>query len=438
MKITRQFRLSLPICDKSKAFCAVIAISLFSPLAYGQVQVGNGATAGPLLSVAIGDNAEANGAGNTALGNNAEATGAFNASALGKDSKATARSSTAIGAEAEANSEFSSSFGYWSIANGFRSTSLGYLSRANAADCVALGSFSQCNEANTVSVGSGVQGTNGVVMFRRITNLAWGVQNSDAATMGQLRDVTGAIGGGSYVDNTGQFIPPQINLTSGYTYYDLTSAIYDIDGRLFDLVNNQVGGGGVGPVGPEGPAGPSGSANLVAGKNIEVANNSDGTTSVSLSDNVELSSQGRLAIDGGPSMSGTGIDAARRRVTGVADGRIEQGSMDAINGGQLWDMESRWNDRWEDTKNRIAKQDKRINGLGAQAMAMSQMAMSSQYLPVGKVSVNMAVGFYAQEAAVAIGWTAQVTERFRINGGITGGSGGSKVGGGFGGSYVFD
>src|SRR5699024_4779365 len=42
-----------------------------------------------------------------------------------------------------------------------------------------------------------------------------------------------------------------------------------------------------------------------------------------------------LSIDGGPTVSGAGIDAAGTKVTNVADGAISSSSTDAVNGSQL-------------------------------------------------------------------------------------------------------
>lgn len=180
----------------------------------------------------------------------------------------------------------------------------------------------------------------------------------------------------------------------------------------------------------------AGGSNVVAGSNIEVATNEDGTQSVSLSDNVELSAQGRLAIgattvnangvsiQGGPSMTANGIDAGGRQITNVAPGAIAQGSMDAVNGGQLWDLENRLNDRWTDT-------DRRIDALGAQLGAMSNMAMSAAANPPaqGEVQLNAGLGFSGSTAALSIGWTARVSPRVAISGGMSFAGGNKPVGG---------
>lgn len=94
-------------------------------------------------------------------------------------------------------------------------------------------------------------------------------------------------------------------------------------------------------------------------------------------------------------------------MSNVQAGRVERGSTDAVNGGQLWDAQQAWNDRWTDTDRRVRHQDRRINALGAQLGALSQMATAAAANgggAVGQVNLNMGVGFSGGEAAVSIGW----------------------------------
>ena len=107
--------------------------------------------------MAIGDHSQADGDNTTAIGTNAKAL-AENASAVGAGATV---ASTAINGSA---------FG----------TGANVL--AGATNSVALGNGSVANEANTVSVGS-------VGNERRITNVADGRADHDAANMGQLREI---------------------------------------------------------------------------------------------------------------------------------------------------------------------------------------------------------------------------------------------------------
>lgn len=303
------------------------------------------------------------------------------------------------------------------------------------AACVSIGYASSCNEDRTVSFGQ-----TGTSLLSRLTGVAAGQAIDDAVNLGQLSAVSQSLGGTAGFTN-GVYNGWSVSL-GGSSYTNVHDALVSLDGRLTTVENNPGGGSSTpGPAGPPGRDGVDGTDGL-PGKDGEKGEKGDrGESGLAGKDGIDGATDPLAVKYDDESKSTATLQSASggsTRVSGVAPGRIAQGSTDAVNGGQLWDMENRWNDRWEDTNRRISQQDKRINGLGAQSMAMSQMAMSSQYLPVGKVSVNMGVGFYGPEAAVAIGWSAQVNERVRLVGGITGGSGGSSVGGGFGASITFD
>ncbi|WP_198294759.1 YadA family autotransporter adhesin [Burkholderia ubonensis] len=134
---------------------------------------GNGATSTGANSSASGNNATSTGSGSSASGENATATGA--------NSIASGKNSTANGWSASASRESSTALGAGAIASGDRSSALGAGAKASAADSVALGAGSVANEPNTVSVGS-------VGHERRITNVADGVNPTDAVNMRQFQN----------------------------------------------------------------------------------------------------------------------------------------------------------------------------------------------------------------------------------------------------------
>ena len=166
-----------------------------------------------------------------------------------------------------------------------------------------------------------------------------------------------------------------------------------------------------------------GGSKVKGGSNIAVTDNDDGTQTVALSDNVKLPDQGSVevgatrvdgngvSIQGGPSMTRNGVDAGNRRVTNVADGRIEQGSQDAVNGGQIWALQQDWNDRWTEINHRVDGLEDRIDAVGAQASAMANMSGSGSYLPVGKVAINGGYGQYGSSKAFAVGAKVRFSER---------------------------
>ncbi|MGN6113863.1 MAG: hypothetical protein ACTHOC_12815 [Luteimonas sp.] len=196
--------------------------------------------------------------------------------------------------------------------------------------------------------------------------------------------------------------------------------------------------GDAGQDGRDGIDGKDGGTNkLKSGSNIAVVDNDDGTQTASLSDKVELSDQGSVkvgattvngdgvSIQGGPSMTTPGIDAGSQRITSVANGRIERGSTDAVNGGQLWNLQQQWDDRWTEVNNRFNRQDKRIDGLGAQMGAMSMMAATP-----GEGGLTVGVGMSGSKAAMAGGWSRRTHDRISISAGASFGGGNKPVIGG--------
>jgi autotransporter adhesin len=116
-----------------------------------------------------------------AYGNSASANSA-NTTAVGYQAVATYAGSVAIGAGAQAIADPTTAIGANSLASGNNSVALGASATATAANSVALGANSVASEPNTVSVGSAGN-------ERRITNVAPGVNPTDAVNMSQLTAV---------------------------------------------------------------------------------------------------------------------------------------------------------------------------------------------------------------------------------------------------------
>lgn len=443
--------------------------------ATGSQAFGKNANAMGFDALAVGTDAKSDAQDGVAIGHGSEVRGVLTGTAVGSGAS-TDGGGTAVGTNAVAQNN-GTALGDGSFALG-QATAAGRNAKANAVNCVALGDSSECDEANTVSVGT--EGSE-----RRLVNLANGRNDTDAVNMGQLRSNAQALGGGAGYDTMGNFIPPSYTFQSGATYNNVGSALYDLDGRVHNLEQNP-GGGGQGPAGPagadglsayevavkngfagteqqwldslrgpqgpqgpagndgqdgqtgpQGPAGPSGTGNgstVAAGKNIDVQDNQDGTQTVSLAKDVDLGEDGSLtvgattvnnngvAIQGGPSMTRNGVDAGNQRVTNVANGRIERGSTDAVNGGQIYDLMEQWDDRWTDIDRRFERTDKRLNGLGAQMGAMTMMAATP-----GEGGVTVGVGFSGGETALAVGWSRRINDRASIAVGASFGGGNKAV-----------
>jgi trimeric autotransporter adhesin len=146
------------------------------------------------LTVANGVDTTATGLGaragtGTAPAAGATAYGAYasamdeNATAVGYRAVAKFTGSVAIGNQAQAIADPATAIGDNSLAAGNNSVAIGASAQATGNNSVALGAHSVADQANTVSVGSpGAE--------RRITNVAPGVNATDAVNLSQLRDVS--------------------------------------------------------------------------------------------------------------------------------------------------------------------------------------------------------------------------------------------------------
>jgi hypothetical protein len=144
-----------------------------------------GAVATGLRSIAIGQKSNA-GAGSgfgTAVGFNT--TAVFAATSIGTDSSATGDSSTAIGRFSNAAGANAAALGASSQATAGNSTAIGSGARAIRQDAVAIGSNSVANAPDTVSVGHRRA-------ERRITNVAAGINPTDAVNFAQVQRLLAA------------------------------------------------------------------------------------------------------------------------------------------------------------------------------------------------------------------------------------------------------
>lgn len=98
-----------------------------------------------------------------------------------------------------------------------------------------------------------------------------------------------------------------------------------------------------------------------------------------------------LTIKDGPSITKTGIDGGKQKVTGVAAGDISEKSTDAVNGSQLFA-----------TNQQVSKLGNRINKVGAGAAALAALH-PLDFDPDDKWDIAAGYGNYNGENAAAIG-----------------------------------
>ena len=233
-----------------------------------------------LLGVAIGDSAEASMTteGGTAIGSFAKARG---------------RNSVALGRSAAVSNDAEDAFalGGRSAVHVARGVALGAVTivEAAATNSVALGYGSVASEPNIVSLGSASN-------KRRIVNVANGTADHDAATVGQLKRIATVFGGS--VDANGNPVTPSFNVQGGQ-YRTVGDALTALD--------------------------------------TSVEDNEKSLASLDRSFNRLFQEDPTTRTDGPGRLN---LGGAHGMVLGnVANGLIAAGSRDAVNGGQLYEVQ---------------------------------------------------------------------------------------------------
>ena len=110
-----------------------------------------------------------------------------------------------------------------------------------------------------------------------------------------------------------------------------------------------------------------------------------------------------------------GIHANNQKITNVADGSISEGSKDAVNGGQLYNV-----------KNDL---EGKVNKVGANAAAMANLH-PMEFDPDSKWNIAAAIGNYGSETAAALGAFYRPNDDVMVNLSTAFGTGENMVGGG--------
>jgi hypothetical protein len=185
--------------------CSVMGRTPASAQGQGAVAVGVAAKASGSGAMAYGQNATASYTGAIAIGQGATITAPTN------PSDPNTSGAIAIGLGARANADPATAIGSQANAAGADSVALGYAATASGNNSVALGAGStDGGQANVVSVGS--PGNE-----RRITNVAPGVNGTDAVNVNQLNATVGHLR--NQIDATGAMAAAMSNiqLPPGYS-----------------------------------------------------------------------------------------------------------------------------------------------------------------------------------------------------------------------------
>jgi autotransporter adhesin len=386
-------------------------------IALGQELNSEAAEAG-IFGVAIGNGAQASMAseGGTAIGSYSSSL-ATNSVALGRGAmvKEAATAGFALGAGTEVEREFGVALGAYAKV------------RANAAGSIALGAYSEALEDNVVSVGN-------LTTKRRIVNVSRGRSTSDAASVGQLHDSLATLGGNAGIDANGEVISPTYTVqgdtqkTVGDALSALDNAVVNGDARVgsieyqlrsvfqsspsvqADGINHVVLAGAGGAILTNLADGrvESGSRDAVTGSQLFEAKREISLNRSELDDLKKDRNDVKLAdIANAPSAD---VDFGGNRVTGISNGRISDGSSDAMTGGQLFQTNERVSDL--ELMNRAIAVSSKNDGnspakAGERSVAIGEYAFAS----VGDEG-GTAVGHFARASArnsVAIGQSSSVS-----------------------------
>lgn len=274
-----------------------------------------------IYGVALGNGAQASmdSEGGTAVGSYTSALGK-NSVALGRGAYVSsfAENGYALGAGARVDQSGGVALGSYAIVT------------EDALESVALGAYSYASERGVVSFGNDS-------LKRRLTNVAHGVAQHDAATIGQLRGALSALGGN--IDANGNVTTPGFNI-QGQHQSTINDALTTLDsavvttGSRMDRVETQLRS-----VFQESPS-----------------TRSDGTA--------------QLTLAGANGMV----------ISNVANGLIAAGSREAVNGGQLHAVQQQLNGRMDGLEQRVDGQPQ------SRALATASAAPTEQVTPTPEAS----------------------------------------------------
>ena len=163
---------------------------------------------------------------------------------------------------------------------------------------------------------------------------------------------------------------------------------------------------------------------FAVGNKNTIKNTAEG--SFVMGNNVTVTSKNAVVLgngsaDGGENTVSVGAKDAERKIVNVANGNVAEGSTDAVNGGQLWEVEQKIDGNIKNElntiNNNIDRMGTRINKVGAGAAALA--AMHPVYDEDSKLTFSAGLGSYRNEQAAAVGMFFRFSPRVMMNAGAT-------------------
>ncbi|WP_025123317.1 MULTISPECIES: YadA-like family protein, partial [unclassified Serratia (in: enterobacteria)] len=304
--------------------------------------------------------------------------------AVGGNAVATGVSSIAMGSNAQTTTDHSVAIGGSSSVSGKSGTAIGDGAIVTADNAVALGAGSVADRVNSVSVGS--KGHE-----RQITNVAAGTEDTDAVNLAQLKEVSGNI---TNIDNSVKQNSTDItNIQNG------TDGMFQVNNtdklpKPMATGNNSVAGGAGSKA--------SGNSSMAVG----TSSTASGANSVALGNSSSATADNSVALGSGSVADRTnsvsvGSAGNERQITNVAAGTK---GTDGVNVNQLTsginESKDYTNSKFNDLKNQVDKQNDKLEGGIAGAMAMASMP---QPYSAGASMFSMGGASYGSQGAVAMG-----------------------------------
>lgn len=293
---------------------------------------------------------------------------------------------------------------------------------------------------------------------RQITNVAAGLNDTDAVNVAQLKaamsnagsNINLVAGDGIKIDTNNGTYTISANITGGTTATDTTTVTpkdsnsgTSGDSASTDKGNTDTSGNGKGLVvttetNPTKFAADEGTAAAVKpsetltinGDKTNIATKVDGNAiSVKLNDDISVktvNATDSIGIKDGPSMTKNGIDAAGKKITHVAAGTE---TTDAVNYGQLKDVESKVDGNSQAITNinsHVNRLDNRINKVGAGAAALAGLH-PLDFDPSDKWNFAVGYGNYRNANSVAVGAFYRPNEDTMVSVGTNFGNGENMV-----------
>ena len=295
-----------------------------------------------------------------------------------------------------------------------------------------IGLVRQDADTNEITVGgdkggttvnfAGTDGTSSI--DRTLTGAARGASDNDAANIGQVRDVLDGLGGGATVNADGTITGPSYTI-GGVQREGVEAAFNAVDTTLTNLSNGTAGivtyTAATGTVNVAAAQG--GSVVNVSGTDgtrrlSGVANGTEDSDAVTLA---QLKSAGLVDLNGRALNALVYDDATLARATlgglngtvigNLGNGLVASGSMEAVNGGQLWQMNADWEAKWSAMDGRVGTIEQGLvdgsiggpapdlSGTGAGSVAIGDGSNASG---TGSIGIGKGAGATG-EGSVAIG-----------------------------------